>query len=169
VEAFKEYTVPLSGLKPGPHVYSYSVDSEFFRHFEASPIQSGQFDILITLDRRADMATLDFDIRGHYNCLCDRCLADIQMPINALNQLIIKFEEGDDTDEVIYVEPQESEWNAATVIYEFICLGRPLSNTFECDGRPCNQDLLKKLNQLEEMSRPEKESVWESLKNIKLN
>ena len=63
MEALKEFTVPLTGLKPGAHVYRYEVDSEFFTHFENSPISDGKFEILITLDRRPDLACLLYTSR----------------------------------------------------------------------------------------------------------
>jgi len=168
MEALKEFTVPLTGLKPGAHTYTYEVDSEFFTHFENSPISDGKFEILITLDRRPDLAVLDFDIKGSYKCNCDRCLADINLPITHHNQIILKFEEGEDTDELIFVDPQLAEWNAANMIFEFISLAKPLTNVYDCKGIPCNQETLKALDQYESQNESDN-SIWKDLKDIKLN
>lgn len=168
MEALKEYNVPLTGLKAGDHIYRYDAGPDFFKHFENSPIEAGQFHIEITLDRRPDMATLDFRIKGTYSCNCDRCLVKIDLPIKQTGELILKFEEGEDTDEVIFLDPQTSEWNASKVIYELICLAKPLINVYDCKGKPCDQEVLKKLDEYEHEPEPD-QSIWKDLGNIKLN
>lgn len=168
MEALKEYNVPLTGLKAGDHIYRYDAGPDFFKHFENSPIEDGQFHIEITLDRRPDMATLDFKIKGSYSCNCDRCLVKIDLPIKQTAELILKFEEGEDTDEVMFLDPQASEWNAAKVIYELICLAKPLINVYDCKGKPCDQEVLKKLDEYEHEPEPD-QSIWKDLGNIKLN
>ena len=168
MEALKEFTVPLTGLKAGDHIYRYEVGPDFFTHFENSPIESGHFKVEVVLDRRPEMATLNFKIYGTYSCLCDRCLIKIDLPIQHSDHLILKFEEGEDTDEVIFVDPQISEWNAAKVVYEFICLAKPLMNVYDCKGKPCDQEVLKKLTEYEHDPEPD-QSIWKDLENIKLN
>jgi len=168
MEALKEYTVPLTGLKPGNHVYQFEVGSDFFKHFENSPIERGRFTASITLDRQPNLAVVNFQIEGAYECVCDRCLVQIELPVTYDDQLILKFEEGEDTDEVLYLDPQASEWNASKVIFELICLGKPLMNVYDCQGIPCDAVMLKKLTEFEVKTDID-ESVWKDLKNIKLN
>ncbi len=168
MEALKEYTIPLSGLKPEDHIYRYVVDAEFFKHFENSPIDQGRFEIEILLDRKVDMAVIVFDIKGSYACSCDRCLAEIDLPIRHRTQLILKFEVGEDSDEVIYLDPKTSEWNASRVIFELISLAKPLTNVYDCRGEQCDFDVLKKLEEFDVKPALD-DSIWNDLKNIKLN
>lgn len=171
MEALKEFTVPLTGLKPGNHSFNYVVGAMFFSHFENSPIQDGSFEVMIILDRRSNHAYLEFEIKGSYKCYCDRCLVVIDLPIESKSQLILKFEEGEDSDEIIYLDAKVFEWNAAKIIFELICLAKPLTNVYDCKGKPCDQVMLKKLNGLEvgEKTADKLSSIWENLKNIKLN
>lgn len=168
MEPLKEFAVPLKGLKPGLHQYHFEVDNGFFKKFEKSPIEQGQFSVDVELERGTDLFTLRFDIQGKYACSCDRCLAPIELPVQYQDQVILKFEEGVDDDEVIFLDPQTSEWNAAGIIFEMICLAMPLTNVYDCDGKVCNQDVLKKLEAFENINR-ETDSIWENLKDIKLN
>ncbi len=169
MEALKEFTVPLTGLKPGAHVYKMEAGKDFFSHFENSPIQEGLFQVEISLDRRTDMAIVDFDIQGSYRCNCDRCLVAISLPIEIQDEIILKFDEqGDDSDEVIYLDSQASEWNAAKVVYELICLAKPLINVYDCKGKPCDQTMLKKLNEYE-THHDDDNDLWKDLQNIQLN
>lgn len=172
MEALKEFTIPLSGLKPGPHTYRYEADNEFFKHFENSAIQNGKFEILVTLDRRSDMVVLDFEVSGTFECNCDRCLAPIHLPIENEAQIILKFsdepESNESTEELIYIDTHTHEWNAAEVMFDLIMLAMPLTNVYDCDGKPCNKEVLKKLDLLEQEGERD-DSIWKDLKNITLN
>lgn len=168
MERFKEFSIPISGLKPGSHEYHFEMGSAFFSLFEKSPITEGRFSAEVLMDRRQDLAVLDFRIQGSYACSCDRCLATIELPVQTEYQVILKFEEGKEEDDVIYVDPQASDWNAAPLMYELIFMAMPLTNIYDCQGIPCNQEVLRKLENIE--NAPEGDaSVWEDLKKIKLN
>ena len=168
MEPLKEFAVPLKGLKPGLHQYHFEVDSRFFKHFDKSPIEEGLFSVDLEVDRATDLFTVRFDIQGKYLCSCDRCLAPIELPVQYQDQVILKFEDGIDDDTVVYLDPQTSSWNSSAIIFEMICMAMPLTNVYDCDGSVCNQEVLKKL-ELFEKNNLESDSLWENLKNIKLN
>lgn len=168
MEPLKEFAVPLKGLKPGLHQYHFEVESHFFKNFDKSPIEQGRFSIDMEVDKGNDLFNIQVDIQGNYSCSCDRCLAPIELPIEYQDQLILKFEEGIDDDVVIYLDPQTSEWNAARTIFEMICMAMPLTNVYDCDGTVCNQEVLKKLENFEKTNIAT-DTLWDKLKNIKLN
>lgn len=168
MERFKEFSIPVSGLKPGSHEFHFEMGPAFFSLFEKSPITEGRFSAGVLMDRRQDLAVLDFRIQGTYACSCDRCLAAIELPVQTEYQVILKFEEGKEEDDVIYVDPQATDWNASQLMYELIVMAMPLTNVYDCRGIPCNQEVLRKLENIE--NAPEGDaSVWEDLKKIKLN
>jgi len=168
MEPLREFAVPLKGLKSGLHQYHFEVDDSFFKNFEKSPIGQGRFSVDLEVERGTDLFTIQFKIQGRYECSCDRCLAPIELPIQHQEQLILKYAVGIDDDEVIYLDPQSSEWNAARIIYEMICMAMPLSNVYDCDGIVCNQEVLKKLEKFEKTDS-DTSPLWENLKDIKLN
>lgn len=168
MEPLKEFAVPLKGLKPGLHQYHFEVDSRFFKNFDKSPIENGSFSVDLEIEKGADLFNVRFDIQGKYECSCDRCLAPIKLPIQYQDRLILKFEDGVDDDTVVYLDPQTSAWNASGIIFELICMAMPLTNVYDCDGTECNQEVLKKLEDFEK-NNIGTDSLWENLKNIKLN
>ena len=103
MDAFVAYALPIQGLKTGVHHFKFEVDSAFFAQFEDSPVQEGKVLFELELDRRPDMMLLDFTLEGFIKAECDRCTAQIDLPLEDERQLIVKFgeEELEVEDEVI--------------------------------------------------------------------
>ena len=145
-----QYSIPVQGLKIGVHRFKYTLDSAFFRHFEESPIQEGQVDVALELDKRSDMLLLDFAFKGYSATDCDRCTAPIHLPIQGQRQLVVKYgdAEGEEEDEVVFISRDAPELNVARYLYEFTVLAMPITNTYDCQSEPnppCNWDVLKYL------------------------
>ena len=172
----KQFSLPLRGLKDGVHQFDFQVDAEFFTHFKSSPIQEGEFEVIMYFDKRPDMIVLTFDIAGHMQTECDRCLEQIRLPIKGEEQLLIKYaEEASEDAEVIYIPRGTSELNVARFVYEYICLSVPMVKTYDCESeaeRPCSEAMLKYLDSEKAQSGEEEtpdNPIWEALKNIKKN
>ncbi len=168
------YSIPVQGLKTGIHRFHYELDRDFFRHFESSPVGEGAIKIDLTLDKRPDMLVLDFDLDGHIQAECDRCTAQIQLPVTDSRQLLVKYgeAEGEEEDEVVFVPREASEFNVGQYLYEFTILALPITNTYDCqsDPRPpCNFDVLQRLQREEDTEKQEGDSVWDALKDFKNN
>lgn len=150
MEILKEYSIPIKGLLVGEHVFRYEVDSEFFSEFENSTIKNGAFGVDIKFDRRPDMLIIDFNIEGYELTSCDRCLTEIQVPASGTHELIVKFEEDmEDTDEIIFISPNESHINVAPFIFEYIHYSTPIKKVRDCDqeaNKYCDLDALNKLD-----------------------
>jgi uncharacterized protein len=167
MKAFVFYSIPILGLKIGVHHFKYSVDAEFFKKFEGSPIENGVVHFDLELDKRADMLILDFSLNGFVEAECDRCTAQINLPIEDTRELIVKYgeAEGEEEDEVVFIHRESSDFNVAKYLYEFTVLALPITNTYDCqldENPPCNQEVLKYLNQ-----NPDDEqsnSIWDALK-----
>jgi uncharacterized metal-binding protein YceD (DUF177 family) len=169
MDPFIAYSIPVQGLKIGVHHFNYVLDQEFFRHFEDTPIGVSQVKVEMVLDKRSDMLLLDFSIEGWVQAVCDRCTAQIQLPVEVQTQLIIKFgdAEGETEDEVVFIPRETSHINVAKYLYEFSVLAMPITNTYDCENDPnppCNREVLQYLEQNEasEKSNP----VWDALKDL---
>ena len=133
MKTLNHFSIPIQGLKEGVHHFNFDIDQEFFKEFENSPIQESNFEMQLTLDKRADMLVLDFDFKGSFRTDCDRCLADINLPVKSSQQLIVKYSEDEREEvELIYISSERSELNVARFIYEVICLSYKL----KCGVRP---------------------------------
>ncbi|MBL7827331.1 MAG: DUF177 domain-containing protein [Saprospiraceae bacterium] len=170
MNAFVAYSIPIKGLKVGFHKFNFNIDSAFFALFEGSPIEIGDLNFSVELDRRSDMLLFDFEMTGYTRTECDRCTAMINLPLEDTRQLIVKFgdSEGETEDEVVFIHPESSEFNVAKYLYEFAVLALPITNVYECQEEanpPCNFEVLRHLSQDESDSNSS--SVWDALKNLK--
>jgi uncharacterized protein len=147
---FKEFSLPIKGLKNGHHTFNFQIDKTFFAHFEASPIQNGSFDVTVEMDKRDSFFELTFDFDGSMHTECDRCTASIEMPFGDTQMLIVKRseEEAVEDADVVFLHPDAHEFNVAQYIYEFICLAEPFNKVYDCENdepQPCNFDILDKI------------------------
>lgn len=172
MDPFLAYSIPIQGLKEGIHQFKFTLDRAFFRHFEDSPIEDGRIDVVLQLDKRADMLVLDFEFAGYCNAECARCTADIQLPIKGERQLVVKYGEmedaDEDEDEMAFISRDAPALKVAPYLYEFAILAMPISNSYNCEedeNPPCDFEILKYLenNAREGKSNP----VWDALKGLK--
>ncbi|MBK6932508.1 MAG: DUF177 domain-containing protein [Saprospirales bacterium] len=170
MDPFLAYSIPIQGLKTGIHRLKYTLDRAFFRHFDDSPVEDGNVEVGVELDKRPDMLLFDFKIDGYSNAECDRCTAAIHLPLQDERQLVVKYgdAEGEEEDEVVFISREASVFNLAPYLYEFTILALPITNTYDCQNDPeppCNFDVLKYLenNADEGKSNP----VWDALKGLK--
>ncbi|GLR16743.1 YceD family protein [Portibacter lacus] len=175
------FNIPFKTAKLGLHEYHFQVDDNFFANFEDSVVEKGKFDIKVNMDKKETMLDLEFEIKGSINNPCDRCLASIDVPVEAMERIVVKFDDfgKEDTDEVIYISTEETNLNVANLIYEFVSLSLPISNTIDCEANDyefCDQKVLDYYDELEEQSEKleeeeieEQSKIWDALKDIKLN
>ena len=166
----KEYSIPIRGLNPGEHDYVFQLDRRFFREFEDSPVEDANLHVDFILDKHSDHFVAEIGLHGTVHVKCDRCLADVDMPVESTHYLIVKYgEELEDEAEVVYISREATEWNVAQILYEYSLLALPITNTFECeemDPVPCDADMLARLS-TEDDEAPESSSenpIWEELK-----
>ena len=146
------FSLPYLGMKDGLHQIEFTVDNLFFAQFESSPIKDGNFTVTLEIDKRPNLSVLHFDIQGDVAAICDRCLADVRLPVFGENTILVKVahtEDSFDHDEVIFIKDGQSVLNVAQLVYEFICVSLPVVNIFDCDNqipKMCDEDVLKKIS-----------------------
>jgi uncharacterized protein len=172
---FSAYSLPIQGLKNGLHSYQYTLDNEFFRHFEDSPITAALLEAQVDVDKRSDMMVLEFQLDGYIETECDRCTAMIKMPMSGQQTLYVKYSDspGEEDDEVVFIGREWSDFNLAKYLYEFSVLALPIINTYDCendDPLPCNTDVLDKLqaeSSSDDDDAPSENPIWDALKKLK--
>jgi len=163
---FVAYSIPIQGLKTGIHRFKFVLDSTFFSNFEESPIITAcSLQYAVQLDKRPDMLLFDFEMEGYVNAECDRCTADIELPLDAQRQLIVKYgdDEGETEDEVVFIHQDASVFNLAPYLYEFAVLSLPITNTYDCQSDehpPCNFEVL---DFLRNDTTPNAATIWDAL------
>lgn len=171
MKALNEYSIQFSGLKPGIHDYEFEIDRKFFEQIEYSEVKEGKINVALQFEKHINMLVLNFVLKGEVQVPCDRCAEDFMLPLSDNQRLIVKFgdEAAEEAEDVIVIPRNESELNVAHFIYEYIILAIPQKRVHP-EGK-CNEEVLKKLEKLEEESNKNKTSDprWDGLKNILLN
>lgn len=166
------FAVPYKGLGIGLHLLHFQVDNDFFGTFEDPLIDNGSFAVTLELDKRSDHSILTFEVNGHTNTACDRCLADIDLPVSGSYTLHLKFsEEVSEDDEIVFIHPDTSIVNVAKYIYDVIGTSMPLTKLYDCKSDPkanCDEAVLLKLTS--EVDNIEDKnplpSPWDQLKGM---
>ncbi|MEO0731226.1 MAG: DUF177 domain-containing protein [Bacteroidota bacterium] len=180
------YILPLRGLGKGVYTYALTVDDAFFAAFPDAPVERADVQLQLTVDRRTREMTLDFDFAGTIATSCDRCLADIDLPIADQRRLIVKFDAEADTredeGELIYLHPDTSSFDVAPYAYEMVLLAIPMIRTFDCRAGeapyPCDEEMLDRIDASEDFAPSSEEertgsdddskpSPWDVLKDLK--
>lgn len=170
---FDQFTLPVKGLHLGIHEYKFVVDDVFFQGKESTLIESGRFEIEITLDKHIDMMVVGIGFEGYWNTTCDRCTADIALPVTGSSEYLIKYAAAEsDEGDIIYVMKETSELNIANLILDSITVGLPISKTFDCDAmdvRPCDAGVLASLERWSNNDLPEVNDIWAGLQGLQID
>jgi uncharacterized protein len=164
----KQYILPFSGLSLEKHLYHFDIVGKFFTEFDYTEIEQASINVDLTLDKQERMLVFDFVIKGSINVICDRCLDNFDFIIDKQERLIVKFGEefGEEADDIIIIPESENQIDISSYLYEYIILMLPIKKTHPEDengNTMCNPDIIKKLN---ELSKPEPDSRWDSLKGL---
>jgi len=172
MKAFNHYSIPLKGIIDGANQFEFKIDKEFFNNFENSIVEDGSFLVKVDLIKQPDSMFLTFHIDGTMKASCDRCLVDIDLPVNGMYDLVAKFAiEASETDEVIYLVQDQQEIDLQKPIYDFIGLSIPLVKTYSCedeDPRVCDTAMLDKIegNKAAPEDEPKSSPIWDALKDF---
>jgi uncharacterized protein len=179
MDALKEFSIPIKGLNNGKREFQFKIGSKFFKNFEGSQIEEGEFDVHLIFDKKDSFIELTFDFDGTIRTECDRCTASINLPYGDSHFLMVKYtiEDQEEDAEIVYISPETSHFNVSQYIYEFISISIPFHKTYDCendDPRPCDLDILKRFNLLttetpkaEEVEEKEdKKNPFNDLKNL---
>lgn len=177
MDKLKDYGIPFKGLKEGKHLFEYEVGSTFFELFETSLVTNGDVKVKVELNKSSALLTLDFDIDGTVETVCDHCLGSLELSVENTSRIYVKFGEAyDEPSEELIVLPHEAhEINVAQLMYEFICVSLPIRHVHpdDEDGNPtCDPEMLDKLDQYlvedehEEEQEDDIDPRWEALKKL---
>ena len=144
---FSTYKVELKSLSAGKHKLDFDITDDFFAliNEEESDVKRGKLKLNLDINRIGDVFEMIFAISGVVFVPCDRCLDDIEMPVDINNKIFVKFGEeyAEESDEVVVVPESEGNINIAWFVYEFIILSLPIKRVHPYGM--CNKEMLAKL------------------------
>ena len=140
--------------------YQYQLDNEFFLDLDAPEVQKGQVNVTLKVRKTSGVYQLDFQTEGKVIVICDRCLDEMDQPIETEDQLKVKLgTEYSEMEDIVVIPEEEGYINVAWFIYEFIALSIPMKHV-HAPGK-CNKDMVSKLSKHLRVSGDEEEDDFE--------
>ena len=165
--------IDLKGLKEETASLDLSLDDDFFSALDGSQLEHGALHVSVSIRKMAGFFELLFHTQGTVVVSCDRCLDDMDQPIDTDNKLMVKlgdtYSEDDDT---VTIDENEGILDVSWFIYEFIMLAIPIKHV-HAPGK-CNSAMTQKLEELSGAVRSGEEEAeavdprWEALKQLKV-
>lgn len=139
------YDIDLKNLAPGVHEFEYLLENRFFEDVDGNDVRKGRVEVFVTVKRTPVAFEMAFRLEGVVNVPCDRCLDDVEIPIDTESCLVVKFgkEYVEESDEVIVIPEEEGSIDLAWLMYEFIALAVPMKHVHAPGG--CNEEMSAKL------------------------
>lgn len=175
----KDFRIAFSGLKTGYHNFDLSIGEAFFNKFEALAIDGGNLRLNLQMEKKERMLVFDFSISGEVDLICDRCLEIYQQPVEIEKTIYVKLQNGiqetvEESEDVILISDQDSDFDVSQLIYEFISLALPMKRIHDTDenGKSlCNEEMVNLLENdgHQDTLQEETDPRWDALKKLKNN
>ena len=121
-----DYRIPFVGLKPGMHDFQMRVDPEFFACFPHSDVNQVRGDVHVELDKLDTTMTLRLTLDATLTAPCDRCLEEIELPLQATDRISIRFGEETVLDDDLWIlGSKEYELDVADAVFQLVHLTLP--------------------------------------------
>ena len=159
--------------------FDYVLDNVFFELVDGSEVKQGNVNVSLTVLRTASTFELDFRIEGVVTVTCDRCLEDMEIPVEAKNRLTVTLGKtySEPSDEHVVVSEEEGFINVAWFMYEFVALAIPMKHVHK--PGECDEVMASKLKELcvdeqnkadgdsePDSSRRSADPRWDVLRNL---
>ena len=170
--SLERFKIDLKNLADEVTSLDYDLDDTYFQKLDGAEIQHGALHVSVSIRKASGFYELRFHTEGTVTVQCDRCLDDMDQPIETENRLIAKFgTEYSEEDDTVIVDENEGILDISWFIYEFIDLAIPIKHV-HAPGK-CNPAMTKVLEELsadrssdEESSQPI-DPRWSALLKLK--
>lgn len=133
------YKIDLKGMIHPVEEYHYTLTDQFFTDVDAPDVHKGTLESRVVVHKLGhDGFEISFFTTGTVVVACNRCLGDMNQPIEAEGHTKVRFGEvySDEDDELITVPERDGQIDMGWLIYESIVLAIPIKHvhaTGECD------------------------------------
>lgn len=165
--------IDLKGLMEEETSLEFSLDDDFFAALEGAEVKKGSLHVSVSIRKAAGFYEFLFHTDGQIIIPCDRCLDDMEQPVETDNRLIVKLGSSySEEDEIIVVPEDEGILDMSWFIYEFVVLVIPIRHV-HAPGK-CNPAMTKTLEELSVDRSSDEESTqsadprWDKLKNLNI-
>ena len=177
VDALK---LKIKTLAFGTQCFECHIDESFFDEIEHTDVRHADVDVNLTVTRKSESTfRLEISCHGTVTIPCDRCLDDLDLPVDvdySLNVEQMGTEVDDSNDELLIVPSDWRELDAAPLVRDTVLLALPMTRCHESED-DCNADMLDALDRHRAEAVPDDDDNvsettgtdprWEALKKLK--
>lgn len=176
MKAKYDTTIQFSGLKSGKYEFEYVLDGGFFKGFENEELQDGKVDFAVNLEKKERLLMIKFTWKGTVKSICDRCLGELEVPVEGEQTLCVKFSDTDTSEDenVVYLPEDAYQIDLAQWMYEFVAVSMPMQRVHP-EGE-CDPEMLKYISEeadeqenedeVRENKNGETDPRWDALKQL---
>lgn len=165
MSALKDFCIPFKGYKSGEHRFEFQLDREFLDAVGDEELLDAEVDVEVVMTKTAQMLTFDIALDGAAFVECDRCLDELEFPVEVEDTLYVKFsdEEIEFDGEVMWLNPADEEIDLSGYIYETLLLSLPYQRVHE-NLEDCNQEMIARFRivseeEFEEIAEPKENTL----------
>ena len=143
-----KFIIPLNGLAAGENEFSWHVGKEFFDSFENAEILDAHLVADVTVEKSGRYIGVDCYVEGTVTVECDRCLDDLDMPVDVEVRLSVKYGDEESSEEpqpgereVVFIPETQAELDMSQIVYDYVCLSLPMQRVH--DEGMCNPQAMK--------------------------
>lgn len=127
---FTEYKLPLKSMTPGTHTFEFKLGKTFFKDMESEDIHDADLKVNVSVALKNDVYAISMHIDGTITLICDRCLDDLDFPIDTDYAINVEYGDdyNDDSDEVLVIPFSDNTLNIAYMIYDTVELAIPIKH-----------------------------------------
>ena len=171
----------IKTLPFGIHTVECHLDESFFNTEEQTEVRRSDVDVTLTVTRKSETTyRLEIACDGTVTIPCDRCLDDLDLPVEVdyrLNVEQMGTELDDSNDELLIVPSDWRELDTAPIVRDTVLLAIPMTHCHENED-DCNAEMLDVLDRhLAEAVPDDSDDTqsettstdprWEALKKLK--
>lgn len=167
------FDIDIYKLSDGKHSFDFEFDSSFFTLFEDSVVDKGAGTIKVDLDKTPTMITLNFQLEGEVELVCDRSLDNFMFELTEENLVRLKFGDHQEelSEDLYMISANTQKIDVGQFVYEFISLAIPMKKLhprFE-DDVDTDELVFYSNDETESTSNEDTDPRWNELKKLKKN
>ena len=134
-----DFLMPLSGLAPGRTSFLWHMGKAFFGEFGNTDILDADISVEANVEKEGKDIYLDLRLDGTVKVICDRCLSEVVLPVEAAPRFVIRFDPSApemEGEREVLVADDAAEMDLHQVVYDYVYMSLPIQRTHpegECD------------------------------------
>ena len=147
MNSLESLKIDLKGLKEEETSLEFNLDDSFFGALDSADVKKGSLHVSVSIRKATGFFEFNFHTDGIIVIPCDRCLDEMEQPVETDNCLIVKLgSDYSEEDDIIVVPENEGILDMAWIIYEFVALVIPIRHV-HAPGK-CNPAMTEALEEL---------------------